>query len=122
MQNHPTPEDVAWAAGLFEGEGFWAVYRRSGDSNPRNLSVKTKLASTDRDVVERFLNIVDFGAVRVVERPAKEHKTQYHWESGRREDIKRMARMFLPHLGSRRAQRAREILDVPPPRGRGPAR
>jgi len=43
--------EIAWAAGLFEGEGTLNVYRRSSGK----LQVQVRLGMTDRDVVERFL-------------------------------------------------------------------
>jgi hypothetical protein len=52
--------DLAWAAGLFEGEGY-VEHRPNGcGRTTRGLG----LAMTDLDVVERFQKVVGVGAVR----------------------------------------------------------
>lgn len=107
-------EQIAWAAGLFEGEGHWRVRWYEGTGAVR--SVDTCLASTDRDVVLKFRRIVGFGNIRSEQPSNPNAQLQWKWGSGRREEVKQMARQFLPYLGKRRGARAREILKVPPPR------
>lgn len=64
--------DRAWAAGLFEGEG-WITDR---DKN----SVQIGLGMTDRDVVERFAFIAGYGNIRVkIDNRNGERKTMYVW-------------------------------------------
>lgn len=97
--------DIAWAAGLFEGEGTWII--RKG------RYVQAGLQSTDKDVVDRFAEIVGFGSVgRVRRHPHLNRKDCWMWQSASKPDVKGMAEAFLPYLGSRRAERAREIVRV----------
>jgi hypothetical protein len=48
---------VAWAAGVFEGEGSITL---GGNSD---WDVQANLGMTDRDVMERFQNIVGFAGL-----------------------------------------------------------
>jgi hypothetical protein len=90
---------IAWAAGLFEGEGSLT---NSG------IYPKLYMAMTDLDVVERFMKIVGIGTIHVRDRYP--HKTQYSWQlSGKK--CKPVVEMFLPYFGERRAYKALNILD-----------
>jgi hypothetical protein len=53
-----SPEEIAWAAGLFEGEGAISHIERRG-----SLDLQVALVMTDEDVVRRFDEIVDRGKV-----------------------------------------------------------
>lgn len=106
----PTDVEVAWAAGLFEGEGCFGIYARG--SRPNSVNVQLRLAMTDRDAVERFAAIVNIPVNgprtrRTNEKPLWECVTQHRGE------CKRIAAMLLPHLCERRAAKAQEILDLP---------
>ena len=99
---------VEWAAGLFEGEGcIWLA----GGTYPR-----IKLLMTDRDVVERFADVVG-GTCR--ERSHHRHDAPSHLKpiygvemTGA--EAKRVLRMFLPYLGERRGAKAREAMAYAP--------
>jgi len=106
---HDKRTEIAWAAGLFEGEGCWQIRRRDG----KVASVVATLASTDADVVEKFAAIIGFGTIRVVQPANPNAKTQYWWSGSKRSDVKEMAAAFLPHMGERRRARAVEILAAP---------
>lgn len=107
--------DIAWAAGLFEGEGcIHADPYFLGDGTPRYRFVLS-LGMTDQDVVEKFAAVVGYGRVRAQRRTdcVQEHwKQQYIWEIGSREHCLRIIGMFLPYLGRRRLQKVAEILPL----------
>ena len=50
----PTPEEIAWAAGLFDGEGSITHTRRD---------LQVLLKNTDFELVDRFERIVERGRV-----------------------------------------------------------
>lgn len=52
------PTEIAWAAGLFEGEGCISHFRRAGGED-----LQIALVMTDEDVVLRFHEIVNRGKV-----------------------------------------------------------
>jgi hypothetical protein len=100
-------QEIAWAAGLFEGEGTMVV--------ARGKYAVMALQMRDRDVVERWALVVGCGQKvrcekRAVRNPA--HSDIYRCEIAKRVDVRRVLTMFLPYLGERRAERARQVLAV----------
>lgn len=105
------PNLIAWAAGLFEGEGtiFIKLHATKGRYYP-HLS----LSMTDKDVVEKFSIAV--GAPHITGPYQAKHKPhwkpRYQWFCGRKEDVIRILNDFLPYLGDRRACKALDALDI----------
>jgi len=97
------PTLIAWAAGLFEGEG--CITKRSGGYDQLRLSM------TDFDVVRKFGSIV--GVEQYYNKKIYEthHKPQLEWYCRKRSDIVRILTAFLPFFGNRRAYKALNILD-----------
>ena len=93
-------EDIAWAAGLFEGEG--CIHRRRGKLN---LSVQM----TDRDVVDRFARAVSVGGVAAKPQPGVRayYKPTWRWNASG-EEAAWLLTQFMPWLGDRRRARAAE--------------
>ena len=108
MRIEPTESDVAWAAGLFEGEGCFNAYRRQS-----KWGVQVRLAMADRDVVERFAQIVGVGGVHPVSRAKQEHwKPLFEWYIQSGPGVIRVIDMLSPWFGTRRSERAREVRAV----------
>lgn len=99
-------KDVAWAAGLFEGEGCFSTTKHSSGVYPR-ASLKT----TDLDVLERFHKIVGVGTIVRDNRRVGSlgNKTLYTWRVQNIEGFKVAANMLRPYLGKRRLARLNEI-------------
>lgn len=107
-----TPEQIAWAAGLFEGEGcFHASTRKTG-----KRVVAMRLSMTDRDVVDRFASIMPYGTVRTPRRMSGEgrehHKPIHEWNSQTAVHVVEMVNMLLPYLGARRRAKALDVSAV----------
>jgi hypothetical protein len=101
--------DIAWAAGLFEGEGYITT-------NYKGRSPSFGIGMTDEDVVLRFTDIVGIDHKRIRSRPPgidKRTKVLYELRVNRREDVDRVIDMFLPYLGNRRRERAIRALEMP---------
>lgn len=101
--------DIAWAAGLFEGEGCITVARNGRSAQYPHARVKIKM--TDEDVVRRFLLVVEVGRVR--EEPCEikhGYKMQWEWYVTNQEGVKDVLTLLLPYLGERRRARAVEVL------------
>ena len=97
-------EQVAWAAGLFEGEGCFTISARY----PR-----VKLNSTDEDVLRRFHDTVGVGQVRVDDSlRGRGYKRQWEWYVGNREGVKVVIDLLWPWLGQRRRARAAQLLEA----------
>jgi hypothetical protein len=103
-----TEAQIAWAAGLFEGEGCVSFKQKA-------QAPLLSLAMTDRDVVDRFHEIVGVGTRHEKHhtKPGQEHfQTQYGWYCAAIVDVRRVIALFLPYFGDRRRKRAMEVLDA----------
>lgn len=98
--------DIAWAAGLFEGEGCITTAGNGW---------QLQLRMTDSDVVKRFIDVVQYGNFRREawfdkgKRPGS--KPVYGWRIGKSSEVRRILDMFLPYFGERRAYKALNALD-----------
>ena len=108
-----TDADIAWAAGLFEGEGSFHLSKPTG---PRRKVVREyarlSLGSTDEDVVQKFQAIVGVGAIHKAKNLTRGGKEFWHWMKGSREDVEHVADLFMPYLGIRRLAGLGEILET----------
>jgi len=101
---------IAWAAGLFEGEG---CITHVATSNNRPV---LKFGMTDLDVVQRFNQTLGSPANILTEtrRPKKDghaRKVYYTWSCAKKSEVVRILEMFLPYFGERRAYKALNALD-----------
>jgi hypothetical protein len=95
------PVDVAWVAGLLEGEGCFALLKTN--------TAKINLNMTDRDVVERFAALVGV-KVRAVKPEKSHYKIQYRAEvTGSKKAIGWMM-TILPLMGARRGAKIKEVI------------
>lgn len=97
-----TNEEIAWCAGLFEGEGSFATMGKTG--------AQLVLGMTDADVVERFARLVGCGNI-YVDKSKKYRKPFYRWVVTKRGDVERVTLLLLPWLGDRRAGKAVDVLE-----------
>jgi hypothetical protein len=95
--NDRSEESVAWAAGLFEGEG-WVHHDRSGGT-------RIGIEMCDRDVVERFAAIVGCGHVDA--RPSRNgNQESYQWRVSDRWEVADVLTSLRPLMGERRGAKA----------------
>jgi hypothetical protein len=90
-----------WAAGLYEGEG--CMYARPGGSGSSYLQMT--VSSNDRDVLERFREVVSVGRIRgpVLRSQCQPH---YVWRAGARDDVLHVVGMLWAFLSPRRQEQA----------------
>jgi hypothetical protein len=100
-----TPTQIAWAAGLFEGEGCMHKAKH------RPNSYTMELWMTDFDVVRRFADIIGVGTVSERTRQQAHWKPILGWRLYKRADISKVLDVLLPYFGDRRAHKALDILD-----------
>lgn len=98
-------EDIAWAAGLFEGEGCITI---CGKSSTYGGGGQLALTMTDEDIVQRFRDVVGVGQIYPTDRGR--HKRQYRWVASNFENVQAVIAMLWPWLGPRRSNRAVEVL------------
>ena len=97
--------DIVWAAGLFEGEGCIYIY-------PTKTSVQLIIKMTDVDVMERYVDVIGYG--NLYGPKCYQKGTKPYWRSTvtKRSEVLRILKMFLPHLGKRRAEKAIEAINT----------
>ncbi len=99
--NRMKTEDIAYMAGIFDGEGWFSTNKQGG---PR-----ASIAMTDFDVIERIQSKAGIG--RINTRPAKgNNKEQRQWVIAVHEELENFIYALLPFLGQRRTERAKEVL------------
>ena len=98
----------AWAAGLFEGEGCFNVTQRPSGK----VQVQARLAMTDRDIVERFAQVVGVGTVTDGRKRRPNEKRIYEWYVNEATKVIAVIDMLLPWLGERRKAKALEVRDA----------
>ena len=103
----PTPiRDQAWAAGLYEGEGYLST---KGKANGWRLAVRM----TDYDVVKAFHDTIQVGKMYGPCRPpSKPDHHKSHWEVyvHNKHDIFKVICDFYPYVGERRRAKFDEFL------------
>lgn len=93
MQMDRNALDVAWAAGLFEGEGC---------ITPRGkTSGEIVIGMTDRDILERVQAVFGVGGITSEERRPP-HKTCHRWSVSNAADCTMVLEAMLPWFGARR--------------------
>lgn len=108
--------NMAWAAGLFEGEGSFTIHksrnptRKDGWTNIR-IYPAASLSMTDKDVMERFAKIVGMGNVtgpyKTKGREGK--KDKFMWMVINKKALL-LADMFRPFLMERRKNQIEGML------------
>lgn len=98
-----TEKEIAWLAGLFEGEGCVSY-------NSAN-SVRLIIGMTCQDVVERIRQFTGVGNIYTQTFPPDQNrKTVYRWEVGIKAEVEELICLLLPWMGERRAKNMKEAL------------
>jgi hypothetical protein len=104
-----TEAEVAWVAGVLEGEGYFGVYRARGGSQTR-LTVACEM--TDEDVIRRLREITGLGSIHVGKTRDPNWKPTWRWSVQSVEGAQEVARAVRPWMGARRTARIDEMLAV----------
>ena len=111
-----TKEQIAWAAGLFEGEGCFTIATTTWPRNNGRVSytkqIRSKINMTDEDVVRKFHAIVGIGSVVYVSPTSEKYLPQWQWYTGKVEEARYIYTLLREHLGKRRRMRAEELLRI----------
>lgn len=112
-----TRTELAWLAGLLEGEGCFYLKWRGKGAHGEELypTMCVQLAMTDEDIVQRAAAFTGVGKVRKashvgVRLDGEPCKDKWVWWVGRREGCEDLMRLLLPFMGERRSSKIIEIL------------
>lgn len=109
-------KQIAWAAGLFEGEGC-CLMDSPNKNNPGHRRAKVRLVMNDGDVVKRFHEVVGMGNLRgPIKWSSKTPKLMYKVEIARWLDLIKLYEMFKPYLGERRLAWFEEAIETCKPK------
>ncbi len=98
-------EELAYAGGLFEGEGYFTL--RAGSHTMRSAA---GVNMTDPEPLERLMAAVSMGTILGPRDMGTGRKPMYVWAVHTRERVQALVAMLWPWLGPRRRARAREVL------------
>ncbi len=100
-----TEAEIAWVAGLFEGEGSFQSMQPKGCGIPR-----LTIHMSDKDVLERLAMLTgsDLRAVRRRKATHANRKPIWSWTLGTQKAVALMKQLY-PHLGKRRRARWDEL-------------
>lgn len=102
LMNPPSQTDIAWFAGLFEGEGTIICSAKN---------VRIGIGMTDRDVIERVDRLFPSAAgIRREVRPPP-RQPMYRWYISRQSLVREILTMILSYLGERRGAAARAAIE-----------
>jgi hypothetical protein len=94
--------ELAWAAGLFEGEGsIWLS---------KNEKTRMSLTMTDEDSVRRFAAAVRVGNISGPRLPKGGRKEVWQWNAGKFEHVQAVVAFLWYGLGVRRRAKCIEVL------------
>lgn len=103
-----TDVDLAWLAGLIEGEGTLTTQVERG-----NVRWHLRVAMTDQDVIAHVHAIAGVGHMREQRAPshtARGAKPVWVWDVTRRDDLFEIVTALRPYMHTRRAARMDEFL------------
>lgn len=90
----------AWVAGIFEGEGCINFVRKN--------SVQLCISMTDKDVVERVVEITKVGSCRESRYRKPGYKPYFRWSIGKVDEVLEFLDKVDLYLGKRRWKKAQE--------------
>jgi hypothetical protein len=107
--------NLAWAAGLFEGEGCITIYegpKHKGTTQIGRTRVNLVLTTTDEDIVLKFQDVV---GGKIYRRPPQQEgwKPIFKWTENQKDNVRKILCEFMPYFGKRRTARAEEALEMP---------
>lgn len=112
-------QELAWAAGFFDGEGCFSVDLSAN----RRLNPRAKINQVDPEVLHRFHAAVGYGKIRINYTLAMQnnsnHQSQWQWYCQKNEEVLAVYFALFPYLGTVKRVQGARMMDAyfnPPPR------
>ena len=102
--------NIAWVAGLFEGEGCISV-NKPANENRTYQHVQLRITSTDKDVLDGVVSILG-GNISNPRMADKSTKPFWQWCISSKPEVYKTLLLLYPYLSSRRSAKADEALEV----------
>lgn len=97
--------EIAWLAGLMEGDGWFTLSLNNG--GPSRLP-RIGIAMLDRDVIERVTNLLNTTITTYLTK--NKTKVMYSTTLSRRDDLEPLLKILHPHMGVRRKTQIDKLL------------
>lgn len=95
--------ELAWLAGLLEGEGAFIVQRVPADAHQAaRIRIRISLQMTDQDVVQKVRDVVGLGTVRLAKAQKAHHKDTHQWQVSAMKPVTDLMELLRPLMGERR--------------------
>ena len=107
-----TETDIAWIAGLLEGEGYFGIDNRSKDRYEFSNTPPApfiKVSMVDEDIIQRLSKLLDKSYFSPSRKTVKD-KQVYTLHIGEKEKVLFILHKILPYMGVRRAERITECI------------
>lgn len=102
--------NIAWAAGVLEGEGCFSIHTRSR-TGKQEFAIHCEM--TDEDVVRRLYNIFLVGSICYRENKRKDGRTRkpsWIWSVQSKVAILSVLKQITPYMGYRRQTKIMEMI------------
>ena len=99
-------KDIYWAAGIMEGEGWFGCSKDAGIEK----GLTAALTMTDKDVVDKFASIFNFGTRKARVLPSG--KTAYKWSVTNQAKAAGFMMTLFPLMGIRRQEKITQCLST----------
>jgi len=108
-----TTAELAWLAGLLEGEGCFFVHTDKRRHPQGNRCPIVHLNMTDGDIVRRAATITGVGRVGgpYARKSRPHHKPYWQWQVWKKADALWLMKELYPYMGERRQVKIGEILN-----------
>lgn len=114
----PSEEDLAWAAGLWEGEGTAGLYEsseyeRKDGTIKRYPKPQIRVSNSDISLLLRFKDIIGFGSIYMSRRRSKHptYKDEFTFGVSGIKHCINLANLLIPHVVSK--YKRGELLQIP---------
>lgn len=104
-----TPIQIAWLAGILEGEGSFSCQCPNKRTRPHARLLRVQIQMTDRDIIERACELMEATSIYERPRPAPRQTVFILMITGHKAE--RIMRLILPHMGIRRRNKILECLE-----------
>src|ERR1051325_242005 len=95
--------EIAWLAGLFEGEGCVSFTGKN--------CVQVSINMTDKDIIERAYKLFgEKGSFRYYKSKNPNHKDTWNWAVSERDQAIELITLLLPWMGERRSSKMKAAL------------
>ena len=105
-RNMDSSNELAYLAGVFDGEGSFGIWSRGKERSP---GFRASIEMTDEDVIMKFLVYFKVGTIMYIKQREEHHKPTYRWKVDSDSAVN-VIRKMLPYLSKRRQAKFHEAV------------